>query len=106
MQEITFQDRHFLLLNLAANCDHIDIVRFLLDNQPLYARIHERTWSKLTAILRAADAYNITRQNPISSQESFDRKEAVMNLLLDRGACASDVIPLFYKGEVQNYPLS
>jgi ankyrin repeat protein len=65
-------------------------VQFLLNNQPFYANIHERADEYHTAIQSAAEPWAMTRYEPIYSQDWVDKKEAIMNLLLDWGACASD----------------
>ncbi|KAF5697202.1 ankyrin [Fusarium mundagurra] len=89
-QEISFRDRGFILLNLAAEYAHIEIVQFLLNNQPFYANIHERANGYYTTIQSAAESWAMTRHEPFYPQDWVDRKEAIMNLLLDWGARASD----------------
>ncbi|KAF5570188.1 ankyrin protein [Fusarium phyllophilum] len=90
--KIRFDSEQGLLLNEAAQHGQVDIVRFLLDNQPRYASIYERDQNDHTALLSAASAYNIDL--PTSAQEGLPgstESEAIINLLLDRGASASDV---------------
>ncbi|KAH7195292.1 ankyrin repeat-containing domain protein [Fusarium oxysporum] len=90
--KIRFESGEVLLLNEAAQNGQIDIVRFLLDNQPRYASIYERDQNDYTALLSAASAYHIDL--PTSLQEGLPgpaESEAIINLLLDRGASASDV---------------
>ncbi|KAF5630067.1 ankyrin [Fusarium sp. NRRL 52700] len=90
--KIRFKSGECLLLNEAAQNGDVEIVRFLLDNQPRYASIHERDPCDYTALLSAASAYFIGLST--SSQEGQPgptESELVMNLLLDRGASASDV---------------
>ncbi|KAF5720968.1 hypothetical protein FMUND_3871 [Fusarium mundagurra] len=91
-QRITFRERGFTLLNEAARRAHMEIVEFLLDNQPLYADIHERDYTGCTAIAAASDLYSTRYIEAFHWQPSVDRSEAVMNLLLDWGACPTDVV--------------
>ncbi|KAL9562751.1 hypothetical protein ACKAV7_013103 [Fusarium commune] len=59
-QRIRFRPREFELLNEAARLGHVEIVRFLLNNQPVYADIHEKDHWGNTPILSAADIYRGT----------------------------------------------
>ncbi|KAF5602852.1 uncharacterized protein FSUBG_7492 [Fusarium subglutinans] len=89
-----FKQRRYKLLNRAAKWGHFEMVKYLLDNQPLYADIHARGSHGHTALLCAADLYNTQFLVPYGGERaSAAKNEAVMNLLLDRGACASDSIP-------------
>ncbi|KAI3575836.1 ankyrin repeat-containing domain protein [Fusarium oxysporum f. sp. albedinis] len=91
--KIRFESQEFELLNEAAKYGQVDMVKFLLDNQPRYASIYERDSNGYTALLSAASAPNLDL--PTSLQErrpGAAASEATMNLLLDRGACASDVL--------------
>ncbi|WKT51509.1 Ankyrin repeat [Fusarium oxysporum f. sp. vasinfectum] len=90
--KIRFESGEVLLLNEAAQYGQVDIVRFLLNNQPRYASIYECDQSDYTALLSAASACYIDL--PTSLQEDLPgpaASEAIINLLLDRGASASDV---------------
>ncbi|KAK2687552.1 hypothetical protein QWA68_013107 [Fusarium oxysporum] len=90
--KIRFESGEVLLLNEAAQYGQVDIVRFLLNNQPRYASIYECDQSDYTALLSAASARYIDL--PTSLQEDLPgpaASEAIINLLLDRGASASDV---------------
>ncbi|WJG37046.1 ankyrin repeat-containing domain protein [Fusarium oxysporum Fo47] len=80
--KIKFESGEVLLLNEATQYGQVDIVRFLLNHQPRYASIYERDQSDSTALLSAASAQGLP--GPAES-------EAMINLLLDRGASASDV---------------
>ncbi|KAF5570190.1 hypothetical protein FPHYL_1466 [Fusarium phyllophilum] len=91
-QRITFQGRGFTLLNEAARRAQLEMVEFLLDNQPLYADIHERDYTGCTAIAAASDLYSTRYIEAFNWQPSAERSEAVMNLLMDRGACPTDVV--------------
>lgn len=92
-QGISFEERGFLLLNVAAESAQIEVVQFLLNNQPLYADIHARDGQGYTAIASAANVYETKHSDSFNWQDaSFDRNETVMNLLLDRGACVSDAV--------------
>ncbi|KAF4952934.1 hypothetical protein FGADI_6367 [Fusarium gaditjirri] len=91
-QRITFRKRGFTLLNEAARRGYLEIVEFLLRNQPLYADIHERDYTGCTAIAAASDLYSTRYIEAFNWQPSVDRSEAVINLLLEWGACPTDVV--------------
>ncbi|KAF5655124.1 ankyrin protein [Fusarium sp. NRRL 25303] len=91
-RRLSFKQRGFLLLNEAARRAHIDIVQFLLDNQPSFADIQERDPQGCTAILAAADFYSTRYKEAFDWQPLVERSTAVIEMLLDRGACASDVV--------------
>ncbi|KAM0197738.1 hypothetical protein ACHAPI_004463 [Fusarium lateritium] len=55
---IRFERFGFQLLNEAARWGHLKMVKFFLDNQPLYAGIQERDCMGNTALASAADMYN------------------------------------------------
>ncbi|KLP10365.1 related to ankyrin [Fusarium fujikuroi] len=69
------------VLNTAAHCGHVEIVELLLDHPFLQADIHHN-YNGFTPIMIAAEASY--------SKDNLEKKEAVINLLLDRGARASD----------------
>lgn len=85
---------NFQLLNVAAQFGQIEIVQWLLDNQPLYASIHDRDSIRgFTALAAAADLFSFRScYTPNWDEVRFENNEAIMNLLLDHGACASDVV--------------
>ncbi|CAJ0555450.1 Ff.00g055150.m01.CDS01 [Fusarium sp. VM40] len=85
---------NFQLLNVAAQFGQIEIVQWLLDTQPLYASIHDRDNIRgFTALAAAADLFSFRSCfTPDWDMIRFENNEAVMNLLLDHGACASDVV--------------
>ncbi|KAG6979727.1 Ankyrin-3 [Fusarium oxysporum f. sp. conglutinans] len=92
-QPMRFKTRGFQLLNEAARYGHIEIVQFLLDHQPLYASIQDRDTKGYTAILSATDVYSDRYCYKAKWDEvCLENNEAIINLLLDRGACASDTI--------------
>ncbi|KAI1014458.1 hypothetical protein LB504_012237, partial [Fusarium proliferatum] len=100
-----FESGGLLLLNEAAQHGHVDIVRFLLNNQPRYSRIDERDTNDCTALLSAAAARYIDR--PTSLREELPglvESEAILNLLLDQGASASDVS--YWDEELRNTVLT
>ncbi|KAF5630072.1 ankyrin protein [Fusarium sp. NRRL 52700] len=91
--EVQFKKRGYQLLNEAARRGHVEIVQFLLDNQPLYAGIHERDCKRYTALGSAADIYSVRYTDSADWQDiCVDNNEQVMNLLLDYGASASDIV--------------
>ncbi|KAG7404973.1 2-5A-dependent ribonuclease [Fusarium oxysporum f. sp. rapae] len=90
-ERVRFPDRRVDLLSTAAKWGRVEVVRFLLDNQPLYADIQERGNNGESAILSATDTRGTRTIDYLGHQEvCLDNNEAVMHLLLDRGACASD----------------
>jgi len=93
-EKIRFGWRHHELLHTAAKMGHFNVVKFLLDNQPLYADIHERNPDKLTPILAAADFFEMQFRYPLNEEDGISaaRNERVMHLLLDYGACANDAV--------------
>jgi hypothetical protein len=69
----------------------VEVVQFLLDNQPLYAYIQERGNNRESAISSAADTRGTRTIDYLSHQEvCLNNNEAITHLLLDRDACASD----------------
>ncbi|KAM0228783.1 hypothetical protein ACHAP5_011846 [Fusarium lateritium] len=84
---------NFQLLNVAAQFGQIEIVQWLLDTQPLYASIQDRDFMGFTALAAAADLFHFQSCfTPAWDKISFNNNEAIMNLLLDHGACASDIV--------------
>ncbi|KAF9769134.1 hypothetical protein IL306_013496 [Fusarium sp. DS 682] len=75
--------RYSRVLDTAAQFGRLEAVELLLDHPLLQADVHANC-SGHTPILSAADPY-FTKENPKG-------KEAVINMLLDRGARASDVL--------------
>ncbi|KAI7762558.1 hypothetical protein LZL87_008904 [Fusarium oxysporum] len=91
--QIRFKKRGYQLLNEAARRGHVEMVQFLLDSQPLYAGIHERDCKGYTALASAADIYSVRYPDPADWRDvCVDNNEKVMDLLLDYGARASDVV--------------
>ncbi|PNP85406.1 hypothetical protein FNYG_01235 [Fusarium nygamai] len=74
-------DRCCRVLNEAAHCGHLEVVKLLLDHPLLQADIHYNN-NGFTPIMVAAEASYC--------KDNLKKKEAVINLLLDRGARASD----------------
>ncbi|KAJ4245731.1 hypothetical protein NW762_013855 [Fusarium torreyae] len=84
-------DKHdFLMLNVAAASAQLEVVRYLLDAQSSCVELHARGRSGLTAIAAASCGAYGPFERLIPQGSSFNRNEATMNLLLDRGADASD----------------
>ncbi|KAI9647119.1 hypothetical protein NHQ30_005121 [Ciborinia camelliae] len=87
----------YLLLNVASSRSHLDVARFLLNCQPAYVDIHARKWD-MTALLCAAASFtpHLPDMLPASSEPEGNlrhhvaRSDELMQLLLDRGACARD----------------
>ncbi|KAF4952932.1 hypothetical protein FGADI_6365 [Fusarium gaditjirri] len=93
IDEVRFKNRGYQLLNEAARRGHLEIVQFLLDSQPLYAGIHERDCKGYTALGSAADVYSVRYTDPADWRDvCVDNNEKVMDLLLDYGASASDIV--------------
>ncbi|KAL7755293.1 hypothetical protein ACKLNR_015050 [Fusarium oxysporum f. sp. zingiberi] len=106
--EIRFQKRGYQLLNEAARRGHVEIVQFLLDSRPLYAGIHDRDCKGYTALASAADIYSSRYPDPADWRDvCVENNEKVMDLLLDYGACASDVVlPINDKGKIPDTVLT
>ncbi|KAI6755993.1 hypothetical protein HG530_011729 [Fusarium avenaceum] len=99
-QPIRFEPRGFQLLNEAARYGRMEIVKFLLAHQPLYANIQDRDSKGCTAILSAADVYSERHCfQPGWNEVCLENNEAIINLLLDQGACASDTVAAAYNKE-------
>ncbi|TVY28449.1 Ankyrin-3 [Lachnellula hyalina] len=87
----------YLLLNVSSSRGHLDMARFLLDCQPAYVDLHARK-SDMTALLCAAASFTpyLPDTVPASSEPKeylrhhVARSEELIQLLLDRGACARD----------------
>ena len=76
------------------------MVKFLLDHQPQYANIQDRDNKGCTAILSAADVFSERYCfQPKWNEVCLKNNEAVINLLLDRGAYASDTVLATYNEE-------
>ncbi|SPJ87844.1 related to ankyrin [Fusarium torulosum] len=94
-EKIRFDRVGFQLLTEAARWGHFEMVQFFLDNQPFYADIHDRDWVGNTALLAVADLHQHKYVRcPTYSGVRLETTEAMMNFLLDRGACAADVVLL------------
>ncbi|ENH73468.1 hypothetical protein FOC1_g10008959 [Fusarium oxysporum f. sp. cubense race 1] len=92
-ETIRFKKFGFQLLTEAAKWGHLKMVEFFLDNQPLYADIYERDSRGNTALLSAVDIYNDRYiRYPCWDQIHPEKNWAVIKLLLERGARASDVL--------------
>ncbi|RBQ75527.1 hypothetical protein FVER14953_20198 [Fusarium verticillioides] len=90
---IGFESQEFEILNEAAKYGQVDMVKFLLDSQPRYASIEERDSNGYTALLSTASAPNLDCPTCLQERRPGPAaSEATMSLLLDRGACASDVL--------------
>ncbi|RGP78273.1 hypothetical protein FLONG3_3588 [Fusarium longipes] len=90
-ETIRFNKFGFQLLNEAARWGHVKMVEFFLDNQPLYADIYERDSRGNTALLSAVDVYS-WRYFHYPDEIHPEKNWAVIKLLLERGARASDVV--------------
>ncbi|KAF5621135.1 ankyrin [Fusarium tjaetaba] len=73
--------RYCRVLNTAAHSGHLEVVKLLLDHPLLQADIHHN-YNGYTPIMVASDA--------CYCKDNLEKKEAVINFLLDRGARASD----------------
>ncbi|KAK2687533.1 hypothetical protein QWA68_013114 [Fusarium oxysporum] len=92
-RQVRFKQHRFELLNEAAQWGQTEVVQFLLDNQPVYASIHERDPNGHTAITAAANFHSTQFcSSPTGTSTSAAKNEEVVNLLLDRGASALDVV--------------
>ena len=97
--------RGFQLLVVACQHAQLDTVLFLLDSQPPLGTVCAGDGYSNTALLAAASSVNQLRQpyfepgtkppsydHQIWARNSIARSEELMHMLLDRGACARDVL--------------
>jgi ankyrin repeat protein len=92
-EQIRFKKRGVEMMNYAARWGCFEIVKFLLDSQAFNTSIHDLDYLGYTALASAADIYGTRDSDPLRREEVFpENNEAVMHLLLDRGAHASDII--------------
>ncbi|KAM0237033.1 hypothetical protein ACHAP5_009131 [Fusarium lateritium] len=94
--QIRFKSRGVEMMNDAARWGCLQTVEFLLDNQPFGTSIHDQDCLGFTALAAAADIYETRNWDPCPMDEEPcpENNEAVMHLLLDRGARATDnVLP-------------
>lgn len=96
--EVPLETRGFLLLTVACQFAQLNTVRFLLDSKPALGKIEARDDEECTALLGAASSLANARDvtddfTKDSIHDYLDRAEELINLLLDRGASARDVIP-------------
>lgn len=88
------------LLNVACTHGALETARYLLDEQPALADLHARDGFGYTPILGAAKSLvscavseavmEGVRVDALTARERVHRSLELMDLLLDRGACASD----------------
>ncbi|KAH8808920.1 ankyrin repeat-containing domain protein [Xylogone sp. PMI_703] len=93
---VALDARGYLLLNVACGFAHINTARFLLDDKPAFANIHARDDEGVTALLAAASSLAHIHHDDVGQNSVHDyitRAEDLIRLLLDRGACARDVVP-------------
>lgn len=96
-------ERGSMLLNVACAHGALETVRYLLDEQPALAVLHDRSAHGSTPILEAAASLVLCAKDEQSemmatparfdaqaARERVYRSEALVGLLLDRGACARD----------------
>ncbi|KAF5973506.1 ankyrin protein [Fusarium bulbicola] len=69
------------VLNEAARCGHLEVVKLLLDHPLLQADIHHNNNGYSPIMIAAEASY---------CKNNIEKKDAVINFLLDRGARASD----------------
>ena len=84
--------RDFRLLNEACFRADINMARFLLDTQPAHADIHDRSRGGMTALLAAARSIAFPKKTHDLGRDSVAQGEELVEFLLDRGACARDVV--------------
>ena len=97
--------RGYLLLNVACRYAQIGTARFLLDNQPALGEIHARSEGGGTALLMAATSLACAENDRHDSiLEYVARGEQLMQLLLDKGADARDVLPCAWASPKDGQP--
>lgn len=88
----------YLLLHEACQYARVDTVCFLLENKPVFRHahagigtIHARDRSGRTSLLAAAESFLSWSNEEHNMSEQVARSEQLMQVLLDMGACASNV---------------
>ncbi|KAF5243390.1 hypothetical protein FANTH_8212 [Fusarium anthophilum] len=87
--------RCYDVLNTAARCGQLEVVKVLLDHPLLQIDLHHN-YHGFTPIMAAADIFDWAADafdlavDTFDWRNNLDGKEAVINLFLDRGAHASD----------------
>jgi ankyrin repeat protein len=84
---VSIEERGFSLLNVACEHAQIKIVEFLLDSDPPLGIVHDKDQGGWTPIMSAAYSTGVL------AVADRARSEALVNLLLDRGASARDSVP-------------
>ena len=68
------------------------MTRFLLDTQLAHANIYDRSHGGMTALLSAANSIASPRATHDSARDYVAQGEELVEMLLDRGACARDIV--------------
>ncbi|KAL4796078.1 ankyrin repeat-containing domain protein [Aspergillus venezuelensis] len=87
---VSLEERGFSLLHVACQHAQIEIVEFLLDSQPPFAIVHGRDPGGWTPLMSAAYSIGTFGEG---ADVHRARSEALVNMLLDRGASAKDKAP-------------
>lgn len=99
-QTTALDQRGFTLLNAACGSANVETVRFLLDSQPPLGTVSARDrWNETPLLSAAASLASLKFEDADEGEDSYGwisdriaRGEELMNLLLDRGACAQDAV--------------
>ncbi|KAL6400012.1 hypothetical protein AUP68_17426 [Ilyonectria robusta] len=95
-QPPSYRAHSYTLLNEACRCAHMNTVLYLLENHPQIANIEERDGEHgMNALLSVACSMSDmgSMYNRYESRSDFiARREELMEFLLDKGACARDVV--------------
>jgi hypothetical protein len=99
-QTTALDQRGFTLLNAACGSARVEIVRFLLDSQPPLGTVSARDrWNETPLLSAAASLAYLKFEDADKGEERLGcirdriaRGEELMNLLLDRAACARDAV--------------
>jgi hypothetical protein len=99
-QTTALDQREFSLLNVACGSARVEIVRFLLDSQPPLGTVSARDrWNETPLLSAAASLAYLKFEDAGEGEDRYGwirdriaRGEELMNLLLDRGACAQDAV--------------
>ncbi|KAL4740446.1 hypothetical protein BDV11DRAFT_95992 [Aspergillus similis] len=84
------EERGFSLLHVACQHAQIEIVKFLLDSDPPLGAVDDRDPEEWTRLISAAYSTGIFGKGADADAADRARGEALINMLLDRGASVRD----------------
>ncbi|RFU33355.1 hypothetical protein B7463_g2999, partial [Scytalidium lignicola] len=96
----TLYEQGQIVLNCACRGGRVEMVRFLLNNQPPFGDLQGKEPNNTTCLLQAAQSFTcwtfISNDNErLARRDYLAQCEELMQFLLDRGACARDETAAF-----------